>query len=1200
MNLKTTIALLLLAGGCAALFWKGPELAPRLHLAPQPRATSNAGTSAVIANLPVEEITHVVVDVPDRPKLELKAPAVGKPLELPGNWPIRRSEVAELLSTLHDLKSRYYPIPMDDKTDLKPYGLADEQKPIVVTLSEGGTSQTMKFGEAPLLAGENPFTRATYVRLEGKDEILRLGPHVTPILRRGEETYRRRQLFPEAIRARIGDAKRPQNIPGLDEPPSSISIATFVLSNEAKEIEVETANGRFVLRRVEELPKPEAPADKPDGEETIVPAKLAKAWIIVKPVEDHGDPDKLKAILTAIPDLWVEKFVDAPAADALLGLGSHPNVVPQLFTMLGGILPSGLGDSALRPVINIAALSEAKTGGAKLTVTLVNGKPRTLQIGRASRSVGGNELRYAKIEDNPIVFELKTDKMNDLQMGTSRPSGTSPVDEIRDPVLFRFEADKVAKVEIVSPAAKGNRLIEIEKKGEDWQLRKPVDEPSDKTAVTELLNQLKEMDARGKDIIDPENRSSVAVVAGNLGSVDPVASHGLTPDRAKKITIAFDPKTGLKPVTFLIGKRDSATSKRAVMVEGWSRINLVNDRADADKVSVFDRQPSGYRAVKLFDRLKSKIVEVGVQRGGDSYTLQEDKGKVGQWAITAPFKAEADGPSAAQLVGALSQIDSPKYLHDPKTDDALISPVQWPLLMIGTGGLAGAIDPFGANFYGLEKPSLTVTLKFSEPKGASDLVLEIGRAKSATENFARQKGTTGVFLVPAQIAKSADHKAEELVDKTLIQFAGNAEVQTFKRTMKGEELEIAQNNSALWEVTKPALAKADQPMIDELVNSIRRLRAVRIEAVTPKDLKTYGLEAPVAVVTLEALEKSKLVEKVLSIGNPVDPQQPNGDRYAKAQGSTMVAVIAGELAAKLIAPPFKFRDLSLGGFVSADKIVIDKDGRQATFVKGAGGWKMKEPLETAAEDEALRELHDMLAKLRAEEFVEDKPKDLTKYGLDKPARYRLFNGDKEVLSLLVGTREKIGADKTDGFRAYAKLEKGDTVVLLDPLLTARLASEYRKRDLWEPLPEKEIKEISIKAADDKNSFTLVKGPTGWTDPAKPAESLNPETVNDLIFAVSGLRAERYVIDKGADLKTYGLDKPRTVTITTEGGKKAIVQLGNLFEGKYLYGKLDDPARSDVFLLGEHDSKALNRPRGDYAMPKEEPKKAIEPKKEEKK
>ena len=210
MNLKTTIALLILGAGCATLFWKGPSLAPKLGLGPEPVAVSKEGAEPAILSAPIDQISRVDIEVPGQRPLVLKSAAAGQALELPGDWPIRRYEVDELLATLRDLKSRYFPIPVDDKTDLSVYGLSSDQKPVVVKITSKDGVQVLRFGEEPAKAGVNPFTRATYVREDGKNEIVRLGPNVLPVLRRNEELYRRRQLFPEAIRARVAQKPPPR------------------------------------------------------------------------------------------------------------------------------------------------------------------------------------------------------------------------------------------------------------------------------------------------------------------------------------------------------------------------------------------------------------------------------------------------------------------------------------------------------------------------------------------------------------------------------------------------------------------------------------------------------------------------------------------------------------------------------------------------------------------------------------------------------------------------------------------------------------------------------------------------------------------------------------------------------------------------------------------------------------------------------
>ena len=54
------------------------------------------------------------------------------------------------------------------------------------------------------------------------------------------------------------------------------------------------------------------------------------------------------------------------------------------------------------------------------------------------------------------------------------------------------------------------------------------------------------------------------------------------------------------------------------------------------------------------------------------------------------------------------------------------------------------------------------------------------------------------------------------------------------------------------------------------------------------------------------------------------------------------------------------------------------------------------------------------------------------------------------------------------------------------------------------------------------------------------------------ISCDSLRADRFVVDTAADLAKYGLDKPRTVTVTAEDGKKRVLLVGKLLDGKRLY------------------------------------------------
>ncbi len=323
--------------------------------------------------------------------------------------------------------------------------------------------------------------------------------------------------------------------------------------------------------------------------------------------------------------------------------------------------------------------------------------------------------------------------------------------------------------------------------------------------------------------------------------------------------------------------------------------------------------------------------------------------------------------------------------------------------------------------------------------------------------------------------------------------------------------------------------------------------------------------------------------KLLKLGNPVDAARPDGERYATVEGPAgapvMVGVISGRLAQALLVDPLKFRDRTLAKVADANRVTIERGDRKVTFVLVGGIWKMTEPV--AAEAEAL-ELDDVvrtLSDLRADEWVAEKPGDMTPFGLDKPqASWKLFAGDKEVLSLVVGANEK------NGPRAYARLEKGDLVAFLDPTTTTRVLGEYRKRAVWSDLDAAQIETLRVTTGNATMAFQ--KTPTGWSDPAQPTDVVDVLKLSETLAVLASLKAERYVADKDAKLALYGLESPSwVVTVTVRGVSKSL-QLGGPVggtDGKQVYARLPD--QSAVFILSAADTAKLTRERAAYVIKK---------------
>jgi len=289
----------------------------------------------------------------------------------------------------------------------------------------------------------------------------------------------------------------------------------------------------------------------------------------------------------------------------------------------------------------------------------------------------------------------------------------------------------------------------------------------------------------------------------------------------------------------------------------------------------------------------------------------------------------------------------------------------------------------------------------------------------------------------------------------------------------------------------------------------------------------------------------------------------------------VVAVLPGTLVQQLLAAPIRFRDRAVARFASADKVQLERGPRKATFAQVDGTWKLVEPTAAEAEQNELDEFVNDLARLRADELVEEKPADLKPYGLDRPdVHWRLLSGDKEVLNLLVGAREKVAGK--EGPRCYAKLASGDVVFLLSPQLTKRVLTEYRVRSLWPALDAVQVERIEF--GSPGKAFALEKVNNVWQVVGDPKAKVNTTAVNETLAALAGLKAERTVVDKDADLKLFGLEPPQLlVEVRAQSGAKRVLAIGRSEgESKRSYARVVGGNRADVFIISEADGAKIVR------------------------
>ncbi|MCU0704234.1 MAG: DUF4340 domain-containing protein [Fimbriiglobus sp.] len=717
--------------------------------------------------------------------------------------------------------------------------------------------------------------------------------------------------------------------------------------------------------------------------------------------------------------------------------------------------------------------------------------------------------------------------------------------------LWSTTADKVLAVTV----ARGKETYTVRKDDKKWRLSGPFDADASALDAEPLTAGVAAPKAERYDAVKadpikhglpPDQALRPAVVGGAAG--DTTLSLTLTVKFRQRATDTDDDEVVTR--TLLIGKPADGSSPASTLGQPPAGPGRYARFADGPNQAVFVLPESAFKpadrvALDWLDREllsvdPGKLAKITIA-GAETVTLTRD-GKDNAW--------KADGFEVDKsLVGELVFNAS----NPPVVRLADYGPnVKWAE-------------------YGLDKPAVTVTLAMGGDNPETH-TLKLGKELPSGERFLRVDDKLAVGVVSGAADAAISRGRLALADRSLLSF-NPAEVLSVARKKGKDEFELASGTG--WDVLKPTKFKADEETVLDALELLSRLRAAKVHSLDAKDLKPFGLDEPTELTVIVGIDKPKTL--TLRVGKPVDDAKPTGDRFVQTDKAGPVKVLAAAAANKLLAEPVKFKDKLLGKFVDADRVTIARGDRTAEFAKVDGTWKMTKPVSTDAEQGDLDSLIAAAAKLRADELLTDKGADLKRYGLDTPAAMvKFFNGDKEVMAVLLGKKED------DGRRAFGKLAGGEAVALFDAGLTAKLLGEYRKRAVWSGVDASQVQSLAVSAGGSNFAFTKV-GPA-WVDPARADDQPDPAKVTDTLAVLAGLKAERFVADKDANPKLYGLDKPsRVIVVTLPGGNKTL-QLGGEVggtNGKQVYAKVEEKDRTDVFVLSEADTAKLTRDRAGY-------------------
>lgn len=222
---------------------------------------------------------------------------------------------------------------------------------------------------------------------------------------------------------------------------------------------------------------------------------------------------------------------------------------------------------------------------------------------------------------------------------------------------------------------------------------------------------------------------------------------------------------------------------------------------------------------------------------------------------------------------------------------------------------------------------------------------------------------------------------------------------------------------------------------------------------------------------------------------------------------------------------------------------IEKDGKVSVgVVKAEKGWKLAQPVQVDADDANVDALVSALTGLRQKKDLGEE-KDAKQFGLEKPVlavTVKLADGKEQGVQL--------GVENAFDNTLYARRLSDPTIRVVDGYVKSSLdksAFDLRDKKVAHLDDSADVKRVEVTGV--KKPYALDKEGNTWKLSGAPADS---GTADRLVSSIKGLRATGVAAEKAADLKPYGLDKPKAIAkLSVSSGKDMYARIVKVGQAK---------------------------------------------------
>ena len=488
----------------------------------------------------------------------------------------------------------------------------------------------------------------------------------------------------------------------------------------------------------------------------------------------------------------------------------------------------------------------------------------------------------------------------------------------------------------------------------------------------------------------------------------------------------------------------------------------------------------------------------------------------GRWTIEHPICTAADSGEVSSILSALEFMEATAAVRDEPG------------------------KPLDAEAYGLARPVRSITFAV----GDKSWTLDIGEmtADGKRVYVARPDAPEPVvYVVRRDITDKASKDTNDLRDKAAIRFKKAAVTRIRLKPAQQSATECRKEASG-WQLKRPVVDLADAASVGKLLDAIANLRVARNDFVTEDtgDAAAFGLGQPSSKIVIS----EDRADQTLLIG--ADAKDREGKVYAKrASDASVFALRKSDLAA-LRKWAAELRSRQALSFEPDEVIAIDVGvhGKRIRLDRDDEAWQMKEPSGFVPDNAQVEAFLDDMLGIAVQKWIDEPDAErVVEAGLSPPhATITLtVKDDASPRELRFGNRVPAS------LLCHARRgDNGPIFVIPEDFLT-RLSAGHLAFLSRKVLEFKRGDAVALRLERPDGAFEAERRDDRWIMLEPEGAKADSAAMNEILWSLCYLEADRLVAENPDSLKEYGLDAPRiTVVVSLDS----------------------DPRRQEVLLVGK--------------------------------